>query len=354
MEEIIKRLKEEELTAQELESLYFQYEDHGYVLLLIAKQKECAPDLSERCYLKVFSSDITGSYSPKDDKIIDLKDAHGNSLEFEHLMEFEFQDGLKEEAKALSSMDVAQVVAVKGLRVQGKTFFIESTDEAPEVIDDSAYAFRKKSSAKYFFQKAVMSTVLFAVIGGIGSKAMASDLKDVKQTTIVYELDTDEDRRIQAKMDRMAGDIADDLKFFADHFEFEKESQTLENISKLLKTKINSAEDLSKVDLKEKRKTMDKESRLDLELEIINLEKFYAKKITMKSFVQEKLQGLDDKLERLQSFDAEKGLSQDASSELQKIKNHKDIANLKKIAGENKDQQKWELVKKAYSALIGY
>src|SRR5690606_8364948 len=128
--------------------------------------------------------------------------------------------------------------------------------------DADAFKFRKKSTAKYLFQKAVMSTVLFAVLGGIGSKAYAdSSGTNIKQTTIVYELDNDEDARIKMKMDKMAGNIADDLKFFADHFEFEKEGQHLEKISKLLKTTVNSSYDLSKIDVHAKAKTMDKVSK---------------------------------------------------------------------------------------------
>lgn len=354
MEAIIRRLKTEALELSELESLYHQYEDQAYVLLLISKQQECSPELEEQISSMIYSNSLSGKYSAKEDKIINMVDSHGNPLEFEHLVSLEFQEGLKEEAKALLEMEAEDLIPVKAKRIKGSLFYVETAQEEPIVVPEEAFLFQQKKTGSYFLKKAVMMTVLFSVVSGVGSKAFAGTSDSINKVSIVYELDTDpSSNSIQAKLDKIADSTASDLKFYADHFQFEKESQSFEKLSKILKAPVNSADDLKKLDLHKIKKTLSSEDRMEAELSIIDLEKHYAKKITMKPMVQETVQDLDLKIKALQEGSIEGNLSGEAQGNLEKIKEYKQVIKpLKEIAGENKDQKNFETMKSVYSKFV--
>lgn len=351
MQEIVKKLKENTLEIDELNQLFDKHLDDHYIVNLISKNEGADNTLKDKCYGVLLTNTISADLNPRDFKLLNIHNEFSQPIdtEYDHMVEYSFEnDATKEEIKALQEMGIDEKIRVKGKRVNFNNFLI-SLELEKVVVEDSPILEKKKGS--YLFKKAVMISVLIGVVSGISEKSFAQDLPEEGQT---YQYYMDDGDKVESQMKEISKNIKDlksDIEFLGDHLDFEKKTQTLDNISSILKKKINSLDDIgssaseiSKLDAGEK---------MDMEYEVGKLKDIAAERLAMKSHVEEKINGLDDMVKKLEKKAMELSMDSDLEK-LQSLKANKNLKNLKDLASTSTDELRKDVEKtdKIYSFVL--
>lgn len=321
---LLVKLQTEQLEEQELAQLIEAFSEDKAVLVKVLSQKNLTKELKEEVLQALFTKEITAQIKTSNGNIVKAWNEKGLELEYLELITYELNEKEQEQVKALASLE-EELVTLKITRIDEKfsaQLMLPELEVQEEIV--------KKSKTRVMFEKAVMMSVLFAVVSGIGSKAYGQTVDTKSKTTINYNLDTDLDN---SKAIKQLKQLQGTVDFLTKHMELSKEVALYEQISHLLQENIDEASDLNKPQVKAKVAQLDKESKLDLELKIGDLKDLLGRKLSTQSYIKDNLQAFDTQIHNLES----QNLDEETKVQLEELKNNPNVPALKKIMATNSD-----------------
>lgn len=339
-------LTQNQLDEAELHEIVLSLTDKELMALCL-KQKNLSSADREYLSKEVFSNQITAQINPSNFKLIKAWDEKGGELDTDDLF-IELADNEMNQIKALAQIGISEV-SIQGNRSKASIFNCalynpEETIDAPIL---------KKSIGRLVLEKAVLTTVLFAVLGGIGSKAYAGETAPKNKTSINFDFDHDIDKKIQIdRATKLVNQLEGDVNFLTKHLELDKEAEIYKTISNLTKQVVDDPSDLNKDIVKKSVGQLDKNSKLQLENALGDLKDVLGRKLTMQSFIKDKLQAFDTQISNLlnQSDD----LDTATFDKLVKLKTNSNVEPLKKVMNEDpsKLQSSYMSSKAFYSHIL--